>query len=106
MSRGYVSGHMAGYGIGHWGMPGAIAVDQRDRGGMNPTAISNGIGQRTHRGHRYGQASGGLRPSVCPETTRGALPRLLVAEDRRWVDGLADGAADHERTCRDLHAVL
>ena len=36
----------------------------------------------------------------------GVLPALLDAENRRWVAGLADGAVDRERTCRDLHAVL
>jgi RNA polymerase sigma-70 factor (ECF subfamily) len=30
----------------------------------------------------------------------------LGVEDRRWVDGLADGGAEHERTCRELHAIL
>lgn len=33
-------------------------------------------------------------------------PDGLSAEDRQWVDGLSDGGVDHERTCRDLHAVL
>jgi len=70
------------------------------------TARSDGIGRRSHRGPRYGQPSGGSRASVCPATTRGSRPGLLSAEDRRWVDGLADGAVDRERTCRDLHAVL
>ena len=31
---------------------------------------------------------------------------LLDAENRRWVAGLADGAIDRERTCRDLYEVL
>lgn len=30
----------------------------------------------------------------------------LGAEDRRWVNGLAGRGVDHERTCRDLHAIL
>lgn len=30
----------------------------------------------------------------------------LDAEDRRWVNGLAGRGVDHERTCRDLHAIL
>jgi RNA polymerase sigma factor (sigma-70 family) len=31
----------------------------------------------------------------------------LGAEDQRWLDGLAaDSGVDHERTCRDLHAIL
>jgi RNA polymerase sigma factor (sigma-70 family) len=70
------------------------------------TATSDGIDQRSRRGLCYSQPSHRTRPSACPATTRGVLPRLLGAEDRRWVDGLAVGAADHERTCRDLHAVL
>lgn len=30
----------------------------------------------------------------------------LGAEDRQWVNGLAGRGVDHERTCRDLHAIL
>jgi RNA polymerase sigma factor (sigma-70 family) len=31
----------------------------------------------------------------------------LGAEDQRWLDGLAvDSGVDHERTCRELHAIL
>lgn len=33
-------------------------------------------------------------------------PSSLGPEDQRWVDGLTDGGVDHERTCRDLHAIL
>jgi RNA polymerase sigma factor (sigma-70 family) len=66
--------------------PGAVAPEQRDRGGMNPT--------------------GGPRAPVCPARTRGVAPRLLGADDRRWAEGLTDGAVDRERICRDLHAVL
>ena len=69
------------------------------------TAKSDGMGQRSHRGRRHGQQSSG-RPPIYAATTRGALPRRLVAEDRRWVDGLTNGAENHERTCRDLHALL
>jgi RNA polymerase sigma factor (sigma-70 family) len=36
--------------------------------------------------------------ATCPDT--------LDAEDRRWVNGLAGRGVDHERTCRDLHAIL
>jgi len=35
-----------------------------------------------------------------------SCPSPLGADDQRWVDGLADGGVDHERTCRDLHAIL
>jgi RNA polymerase sigma-70 factor (ECF subfamily) len=37
---------------------------------------------------------------------RSAGPSALCVEDRRWVDGLADTGVNHERTCRELHAVL
>jgi len=37
-------------------------------------------------------------PATCAPT--------LGAEDQRWLDGLADTGADHERACRDLHALL
>lgn len=33
-------------------------------------------------------------------------PKPLGADDQRWVDGLSDDGLDHERTCRDLHAIL
>jgi RNA polymerase sigma-70 factor (ECF subfamily) len=33
-------------------------------------------------------------------------PDTLSAEDRRWVDGLSNRGVDHDRTCRDLHAIL
>jgi RNA polymerase sigma-70 factor (ECF subfamily) len=39
-------------------------------------------------------------------STLGVQPGLVIAENRRWVDGLSDGAADRERTCRDLYEVL
>jgi RNA polymerase sigma-70 factor (ECF subfamily) len=35
------------------------------------------------------------------------MPQIaLDAEDQRWVDGLADRGVDHERTCRELFAIL
>lgn len=36
----------------------------------------------------------------------GTRTDTLGAEDRRWIDGLAGRGVDHERTCRDLHAIL
>jgi RNA polymerase sigma-70 factor, ECF subfamily len=36
----------------------------------------------------------------------GVAPVILDAENRRWVDGLSDGAVDRERTCRELYVVL
>lgn len=38
-----------------------------------------------------------------PPATR---PPTLSPEDQRWLDGLANSGADHDRTCRDLHAIL
>jgi len=35
-----------------------------------------------------------------------SCPNPLGADDQRWVDGLADRGVDHERTCRELHAIL
>src|SRR5690242_12925091 len=52
------------------------------------------------------QPPGGPRTSVGPATTGGALPGLLAADDRRWLEGLAAGGVERERTCRELHAVL
>lgn len=37
-------------------------------------------------------------PATCPPT--------LGAENQRWLDGLTDRGVDHDRTCRDLHAIL
>lgn len=33
-------------------------------------------------------------------------PKPLGVDDQRWVDGLTGSGVDHERMCRDLHAVL
>lgn len=57
----------------------------------------------------------GRDPECPPAAPESLFPRrglsascvpALGAEDRHWVDGLTDGGADHERTCRDLHAIL
>jgi RNA polymerase sigma-70 factor (ECF subfamily) len=79
---------------------------------MNPTsawpmtATVAGIGQRSQRGSAYGEPPDGSRASICPTPGRGALPRRLDTEDRRWVEGLVGRGVRHERTCRDLHAIL
>jgi RNA polymerase sigma-70 factor (ECF subfamily) len=49
----------------------------------------------------------GEQPMAMPtELVARPGPDTLSAEDRRWVDGLSLRGGDHERTCRDLHAVL
>lgn len=45
-------------------------------------------------------------PSVASRQPAACCPNTLGADDQHWVDGLARGGVDHERTCRDLHAIL
>lgn len=62
-------------------------------------------------GGRLSYEQAACRP-VTPESTVAGRqpvvhrPRALGADDQRWVDGLSDDGVDHERTCRDLHAIL
>jgi RNA polymerase sigma-70 factor (ECF subfamily) len=45
------------------------------------------------------------RPDRWP-TPAAARVSVLAAEDRHWVEGLAEGALNRERTCRELHSIL
>lgn len=68
--------------------------------------------------HRYATADGPRLlygdAADCPVIRESPFARRHLAycanslgtDDQRWVDGLADGAIDHERTCRDLYAIL
>jgi RNA polymerase sigma-70 factor (ECF subfamily) len=45
-------------------------------------------------------------PPVVRREPAATCPPTLGAEDQRWLDGLAGRGVEHERTCRDLHAIL
>jgi len=56
--------------------------------------------------HRATVGRRGTRDLPFARRQAAATCDTLGAEDRRWVNGLAGGGVDHERTCRDLHAIL